>query len=251
MPPITRITEDQPGGQEPATVLNPGFRGNAQSSPETAEMPAAAAAPYPDAPTTAMPSAPELASLAATAGGEQCGNCGAPMAADQRYCLECGERRGQARFTAPVAATSTQTVTETRGGPVGARWSPGATLIAGVATLLLALGIGVLIGHAGNSGSSGNAGKVSVVTVNGAGGAAGAGAATAAGTTTNPSSHSGAGAKSTHKAKSASGASGNAASATAKTVTALPPPTVTLGAKGSGAGYQHGHFTGNFFGGGG
>jgi hypothetical protein len=195
-----------------------------------------------------MPAAPELASLGATAGGDHCANCDAPMAADQRYCLECGERRGQARFAAPVAATSTRTVTETRGRPIGSRWSPGATLIAGVATLLLALGIGVLIGRAGNSGSSGNAGKVSVITVNGAGGTA---AASGTGTTTTPGSHTSASSNKTHKAKSSSGASANAASATAKTVTALPPPTVTLGAKGHGAGYQNGHFTGNFFGGGG
>jgi hypothetical protein len=231
-------------------VLSPGFGGNAHARPETAEMPAATGAPYPAAQTTEMPPAPELASLGATAGGDHCANCDATMAADQRYCLECGERRGQARFEAPVAATSTRTVTEARDRPIGSRWSPGATLIAGVATLLLALGVGVLIGRAGNSGSSGNAGKVSVVTVNGAGGTAAAGAGTSTGTTTNPSSHSGASNKS-HKAKSGSGASANAASATAKTVTALPPPTVTLGAKGSGAGYQHGHFTGNFFGGGG
>jgi hypothetical protein len=229
-------------------VLNPGFGGNAHASPETAEMPAGAGAPYPAAQTTEMPPAPELASLGATAGGDHCANCDATMAADQRYCLECGERRGQARFEAPVAATSTRTVTEARGRPIGSRWSPGATLIAGVATLLLALGVGVLIGRAGNSGSSGNAGKVSVVTVNGAGGTA---AASGTGTTTTPGSHSSASSNKSHKAKSGSGASAKAASATAKTVTALPPPTVTLGAKGSGAGYQHGHFTGNFFGGGG
>ena len=251
MPPSTKITEDQPGGQEPETALNPGFGGNAHASPETAEMPAATGAPYPAAQTTEMPPAPELASLGATAGGDHCANCDATMAADQRYCLECGERRGQARFEAPVAATSTRTVTEARGRPIGSRWSPGATLIAGVATLLLALGVGVLIGRAGNSGSSGNAGKVSVVTVNGARRHRCRGRRGSAGTTTNPGSHSGAAPTRRHKAKSSSGASANAASATAKTVTALPPPTVTLGAKGSGAGYQHGHFTGNFFGGGG
>jgi hypothetical protein len=30
----------------------------------------------------------------------------------------------------------------------------------------------------------------------------------------------------------------------------LPPATVTVGASGSGAGYQNGHFNGTFFGGG-
>ena len=29
--------------------------------------------------------------------GEPCASCGAPLAGDQRYCLECGARRSQAR----------------------------------------------------------------------------------------------------------------------------------------------------------
>ena len=32
------------------------------------------------------------------AGGDQCPNCGASMAPDQRYCLECGHRRGDPRL---------------------------------------------------------------------------------------------------------------------------------------------------------
>ena len=30
--------------------------------------------------------------------GEQCPACGALMAGDQRYCLECGQRRGEPRL---------------------------------------------------------------------------------------------------------------------------------------------------------
>ena len=30
--------------------------------------------------------------------GEPCANCGSPLAADQRYCLECGTRRGGPRI---------------------------------------------------------------------------------------------------------------------------------------------------------
>ncbi len=29
--------------------------------------------------------------------GEPCEECGAPLAADQRYCLNCGQRRGEPR----------------------------------------------------------------------------------------------------------------------------------------------------------
>ena len=76
------------------------------------------------------------------------------MAADQRYCLECGQRRGDPRLPFMDAVVLMDTVIK---GPQRAsaapatrrrRWSPNATLIAGIATLLLALGVGVLIGMA-------------------------------------------------------------------------------------------------------
>src|SRR5580692_11620824 len=38
--------------------------------------------------------------------GDRCVNCGAPLSSDQRYCVVCGERRGAARFTLPVAAAA-------------------------------------------------------------------------------------------------------------------------------------------------
>jgi hypothetical protein len=128
-------------------------------------------------------------------------------------------------------------------------------LIAGVGTLLLALGIGVLIGRSGNSTAPQSNSKPMVVTVGGASGAAAAAAgATAANTTSAPGSSSGGSSHKSHKTASTGAGSSNKSSATAstaaKTVTALPPPTVTVGAKGHGAGYQNGKFTGNFFGGG-
>jgi hypothetical protein len=107
--------------------------------------------------------------------GEPCRHCGAPLAQDQRYCLECGARRGDARLdhtlythdattTAPAAAPS-------RPGPSGA------TIVASVATLLLAMGIGVLIGRAGgNDNGPSKAAAPQVIKVSG--GAAAAPAAT-------------------------------------------------------------------------
>ena len=56
-----------------------------------------------DIPATTSTGPPALV----TASSDHCAVCGAQMAADQRYCLECGERRGQARFAAPTAAAST------------------------------------------------------------------------------------------------------------------------------------------------
>lgn len=84
--------------------------------------------------------------------GAPCRTCGAPLAADQRYCLQCGTRRAEARLpfleilkgqapAAPLVAAPAQ-----HGGGLG-RVSANAVAIAGVACLVLALGVGVLIGN--------------------------------------------------------------------------------------------------------
>ncbi|HEY1457804.1 MAG TPA: hypothetical protein VGF15_04735 [Solirubrobacteraceae bacterium] len=113
---------------------------------------------------------------------------------------------------------------------------PNSALIAGIGTLLLAMGVGVLIGRSGQ-GSSKNS-YVPIETVPSAG---------VTGTQTQtPSASAAKGAKS-------SGSTGTAAKSTSTkpTKTATPPanPTVTIGQKGTGAGYQHHKFTGHFFGG--
>jgi hypothetical protein len=93
---------------------------------------------------------------------EPCRGCGAPLAEDQRYCLECGERRtpmssvllggppGSAPAQPPPAGPPA------RGASDGERGS-GATVIAGVGVLLLAIGVGVLIGRSGGGHSAGPA----------------------------------------------------------------------------------------------
>jgi hypothetical protein len=94
---------------------------------------------------------------------EPCASCGGALAADQRYCLECGERRtpmssvllggppgggdsqpqaASAPFAPPRVSVATGAAAQ-RGNTV--------TVIAGVGVLLLAMGVGVLIGRAGNS----------------------------------------------------------------------------------------------------
>jgi hypothetical protein len=93
-----------------------------------------------------------------------CASCGAPLAADQRYCLECGERRvpmssvllgdspprAHADSSPPAAPPSPPA---TPGAPVsdagGFQRNGTLTVIAGVGVLLLAMGVGVLIGRAG------------------------------------------------------------------------------------------------------
>jgi hypothetical protein len=95
-----------------------------------------------------------------------CAHCGAPGASDQRYCLECGVRRGESRSRflgglqgsqdsaagmpdapgPPNAASGGRSRKD--GHSAGSSWT---TVIAGVGVLLLALGIGVLIGRSGTA----------------------------------------------------------------------------------------------------
>lgn len=96
----------------------------------------------------------------------RCASCGAPLAADQRYCLECGERRVAmssvlaGAMPAPEATQSAAAVpppatppSPPRGpaAPDGPNRNSTLTVIAGVGVLLLAMGVGVLIGRSGNS----------------------------------------------------------------------------------------------------
>ncbi len=109
------------------------------------------------------PPMPSSAVHAPTLGpdGEPCATCAAPLAGDQRYCLECGTRRGAPRLD-PVALA--------RGNAPGVVSGPGASGVAGVpdaddaalpaaalalgrprvaaTAALLVLGFGVIVGIA-------------------------------------------------------------------------------------------------------
>jgi len=118
------------------------------------------------------PTTPPVRPVAPSAGGpiiafeerDACPGCEAPLATDQRYCLTCGHRRGDPRLPFLDAATSTDSA-GARGGTghtpppppsrQGSRgWSPNASLIVGVAALILAVGLGFLIGRAVHEGGS-------------------------------------------------------------------------------------------------
>jgi hypothetical protein len=167
---------------------------------------------------------------------EQCSACAAPMAPDQRYCVECGQRRGPARVAQldGLAQRSREVAIERRPSR-RPRMSVNSTLIAGIGTLLLAMGVGVLIGRSGNT--SAKAPPAQVVTVAGGGGSAAT--ATTGAATPSPS----AGATTTTKSAATAGAK-----SASKAAAAAPVKTVKVGSTGNGAGYQKGHFTGNFFG---
>jgi hypothetical protein len=89
-----------------------------------------------------------------------CASCGSPLAEDQRYCLQCGERiappssvllGGPPSSSGPAAPATAQLVPPGYPSP-GARGGEerrgnAVTVIAGVGVLLLAMGVGVLIGR--------------------------------------------------------------------------------------------------------
>jgi len=173
---------------------------------------------------------------------ERCSGCGATLASDQRYCVECGQRCGAPRlpFTEGLVQRAQQAPSSHP--PSGrTRVSINSTVIAGVGTLLLAMGVGVLIGRSG-AGSNAKVASpaVQVVTVPGAGAAATSGTESQTSTGATGTTKSKGAASSTSATKSAGQASKKAA--------APPAKTPTVGSPGKGAGYEKGHFTGNFFG---
>jgi len=97
--------------------------------------------------------------------GEPCQECGAPLAADQRYCLNCGRRRAEPRvdFQRMIGASNNDDAAKrVQGDPVDAAPSEPAkperdyaplAAVGGIAVLGLMLLVGVLIGK-GNSSPS-------------------------------------------------------------------------------------------------
>ncbi len=106
------------------------------------------------------------------AAAEPCSQCSAPLAPDQRYCLQCGAPR--AHVSGPMGSLrtggTTSQLTVAGGGqsspdapsappgmqprpPLSPAQTPGSNntlaLLAGIGVLLLAMGVGVLIGRAG------------------------------------------------------------------------------------------------------
>lgn len=191
--------------------------------------------------------------------GDRCPSCGAILAIDQRYCLECGHRRGDPRLPFMDAVVLMDAVQRPRQAPPPPPSkkrrgiSPNAALIAGVGTLLLALGIGVLIGRSGESGGSTQANTTpQVITVEGG---SGGGKTASAANSKGPSIGGGSGkSKKSAKAKASTGNSGTSKAAEEVLKPAgnvkLPPPTVQPGGKceSGAAGCKSGEFTGEFFG---
>jgi hypothetical protein len=202
------------------------------------------------------------------------------MSSDQRYCLACGHRRGDPRLPFMDAVVFMEAMSGPGGGaaavppPVPAegkpRFSPSATLIAGVATLILAVGVGVLIGQSGNDSSTPAAAvKPTVIQVGGSGGGGaeeatagtneGGGTGAAKGNAKKGGATKSEGKASPKQAKGAEAAAETGSSGTSKSVESvikpengvkIAPPEQKLGGEceeGT-AGCSGGKFEGNFFG---
>lgn len=108
-----------------------------------------------------QPPAPPAASGATHSlaqSGEQCPSCGSHVTPDQRYCLRCGERCGDPRLPFMSAVTFMDAMKSPAAAGASAppprrsqrRVSPNMALFATIGVLLLAMGVGVLIGRSGN-----------------------------------------------------------------------------------------------------
>ncbi len=237
----------------------------------------ALAGPPPPAETPPLTQATQAIGAMPGASGESCPNCGAGMSPDQRYCLNCGQRRGDPRLPFMDAVVFMEAMSGPPGGAAAAppvppaeskpRFNPSATLIAGIATLILAVGVGVLIGQSGNDSSAPAAAKPTVIQVGGSGGGGEEEAASAEGGTTAAKGNAKkGGAKKASKdkaspkqAKKAEAKAETGSSGTAKSVeevikpengVKIAPPEQKLGGaceEGT-AGCEGGKFEGNFFG---
>jgi hypothetical protein len=197
----------------------------------------------------------------AASGLEPCPHCGTMLALDQRYCLQCGAprtylsgmllerlRSPDAQGSPAQAPPSSPYAPPVPGGATGAlasspspgssgMWQRGSvlTLIAGIGVLLLAMGVGVLIGRSGGS-SSANGAAPQIVTLP----AATTGAASTTTTPTTPEASSStkaaaaAAAAAKHKAKSEAAPPGTGSSLSKP----APPSVVEHERGGSGQSYE-------------
>jgi hypothetical protein len=182
---------------------------------------------------------------------EPCAHCGASLAQDQRYCLECGTPRTYLsgmlleRLRAPSAQgqagqpTQAPTVPPNGVMPFGAAatspgWQRGnvLTLIAGIGVLLLAMGVGVLIGRSGGSSSAGSAAPQVINVPTPTTGAAGAGSTP----TTTPEASSTTPSKSPSAKQKSKGATSSGVGSTPSKP--APPAVLKNLRKGGGGSYE-------------
>jgi hypothetical protein len=129
---------------------------------------------------------------------QRCAQCASPLAADQRYCLNCGAPRSYLSGTLLNGAHGSSSASSPFGGSSAAEPPPPARqrqattigivpVLLAVLALLAAMGVGVLIGHlAAPSGSSKAAATTPVIQVPTASSTGAAGAASTPTTSSTP-----------------------------------------------------------------
>ena len=184
--------------------------------------------------------------------GDSCPSCGSAMATDQRYCVDCGERRGEPRLpmmdgrgaAAPAAQAAAPAAypPPLPTPPPRNKWGASIALLSTIALLLLAMGVGVLIGNNGDEKSTAAQQPVII------GGAAGVTAATGA---TDATAAADASKKDSAAAATSDKASVDADAVAKQNGVKLAPKDVGVGdkcAKDSVGCSDSGEFDGNYFG---
>jgi hypothetical protein len=156
-----------------------------------------------------------------TAGSDQCEECGAPLDGLQRYCVSCGARRlavpdPAATYLAQASARARlrprPAIARTRAGRRGPL--TGTTALLALIAVLVAIGVGVLIGHATGGSNTAQLQKLSQQVAKLEAGGGGAGSASGSGTSSSGTASSGSstsgGSTSASKGKSASSGVDNA-----------------------------------------
>ena len=185
--------------------------------------------------------------------GVACTVCGAALAPDQRYCVECGQRRG--RSDLPIAAVAYEYEESPAPEARPSRWrlTSNSAFIGVIGLLLLSMGVGVLIGRAGTaSASKSPTPPVQVVTIAGGGAAApaasGAATAPASGAAATPAAGSGTAGSAASGGSSAKATTAKTTSTTSTSTTVVKAETTRPLTGPNRPGYHNGKFTGNFFG---
>jgi len=110
----------------------------------------------PTEPGSSPPPSPAATHSLVATSTEQCPSCGVHVTPGQRYCLSCGARCGEPRLPIMDAVTFMDAMKQPRDASTPPpqrpqrRVSPNMALFATIGVLLLAMGVGVLIGRSGN-----------------------------------------------------------------------------------------------------
>ena len=178
-----------------------------------------------------------------------CESCGSPLAPDQRYCVVCGTRRGPSSLPDAMRGASASRPKRSTPPPRHRGTSPALTILAFVGALLLALGVGILIGRLSDSTPKPQQVHVTLTPDGTSGGSASAPTTTAAQTSATQSAVATSSAA-TSSAPAAAGGSGHGASVTATKATVSATHSTASSSSKTKPGYNSkGQFTGNFFGG--